>query len=119
MLLIMLTALHIKRSGAARFRAAFMMGLVLLAVVLGSVADSFHVHQIEVTVQSASVETDDGADKVIGDIDCGIHPGCSAILIPDNPILSDHPVADGGEPIIHIRRISATAPAPDHPPTVA
>ena len=104
-----------------RIRAVLLLALVA-ALFFGTVADAFHSHDIITDTSVTYIDlpgVDDGSVATIDDLDCGIHPGCAAALIPDTPIPANLPVSAGRQPISACRVSSMVKFEPDHPPIIS
>ncbi|OYX42078.1 MAG: hypothetical protein B7Z02_13205 [Rhodobacterales bacterium 32-67-9] len=102
-------------------RAVLLLALIA-ALFFGTVADAFHAHDVITNPSDTYIDLpsiDDGSVATIDDLDCGIHPGCTAALIPETPIPAILPVADGRQPITACRVSSMVEFEPDHPPIIS
>lgn len=108
-------------SEGPRLRAALLLALVA-ALLFATVADAFHLHEVHASATQLHMEragADDGSGQATGAPDCGIHPGCSAALIPDTSTMADVVLIGGREPMTRRDMPSVAEAEPYHPPIIS
>ncbi len=101
-------------------RATLLLALVA-ALFFGTVADAFHLHEAHASatqVQMDDAGTDESTGQLTGSFDCGIHPGCSAALIPDTSTMAGIILIGGREPMTGNWLPSVVEAEPYHPPII-
>ena len=113
--------LQISIGKCRRFHTGFLT-LLIAALSFGTIADALHPHDGDFArpqVQTARLVMDGSSGSAIIDEDCGIHPGCTAGLIPEEPAAMMASHYSARVPVMWKRLASAVGEIPDHVPIVS
>lgn len=114
----MRSSLQISIGKGRRLRVGFLT-LLIVTLFFGTVADALHPHDQDFArpqAQIARLAMDGSSGSATIDEDCGIHPGCTAGLIPEEPAAMMASRYGARVPVMWRRLASAAGERPDHIP---